>query len=90
MEARTAAQPRKTAAQLAFAASGLDIAYVARVVNLSPGYLKSQLRTGCQCYVTAERLRRVLNCPVEYFLPRPKTTKAKERGRATTEGRASK
>ena len=65
-------QPSTTAAQQAFIASGLDIAYVARVVNLSPTYLKTQLRTGCRCYVTAERLRRVLNCPVEFFLPHPK------------------
>ena len=81
-----------TPAQQAFLASGLDIEYVARVVNLSPDYVRTQLRTGCRCYITAERLRRVLGCPVEVFLPKPANlkSKTKERGRATTRDRASK
>ena len=88
----------KTDAQQAFLASGLTYEQVARRVNLSPGYLKAQLRTGCKCYITAERLRRVLGCPVEFFLPRPNISKPnntiskskmKERGRATKRDRTS-
>lgn len=62
----------KTAAQEAFFICGLTYEQVARRVDVTPRYLRRLLRTGADCYVTADRLRRVLGCPVEFFLPRPK------------------
>lgn len=67
----------KTAAQEAFLASGLTYEQVARRVDVSPRYVRRLLRAGADCYVTADRLRRVLKCPVEYFLPRPKKSQSK-------------
>jgi len=58
-----------TRAQQAFAASGLTYEQAARRVDVSPGYLRRLLRRGCDCYVTADRLRRALGCPVEWLLP---------------------
>lgn len=65
----------RTFAQNAFDASGLSYEQVARRVDVSPNYLRGLLRRGCDCYVTADRIRRVLGCPVEYFLPRSRPIK---------------
>lgn len=54
---------------MAFEASGLSLDQVARLVDVSPNYVKHLLRRGAQSFCTAERLRRALNCRVELFLP---------------------
>ena len=62
-------QRTKTAGQQAFEASGLSLDLVARRIDVSPDYLKTLLRTGARSHCTAERLRLVLGCRVEVFLP---------------------
>lgn len=74
-EPQTTRTTSKTAPQEAFLASGLSHAEVARRVSVSEGYLKNTLlRNGAKTYHTAERLRLVLGCRVEVFLPRPPRT----------------
>ena len=60
---------QKTVRKIALEKSGLSHDHVARLIDVSPAYLKVLLRQGAKSYCTAERLRKVLGCRIELFLP---------------------
>lgn len=65
-----------TEAQQARRAAGLDAGAVACRVGIGVRHLQAIERRGCDCYITAVRLARVVGCPVEFYLhPKPINSK---------------
>lgn len=78
---------QKTAREIAFEKSGLSHDQVARLIDVSPDYVKVLLRQGARSYCTAERLRKVLGCRIEIFIPTQVTPDRKTSDRKTSPNR---